>query len=98
MDLAAFMTGYNAQMDRFTLRRQGPSNAAALTSPQVQAEPAIAALSAQAPFAHVQRVGSKYWDAAASLGKIIATGNQHGTPLQTLLDQCVAGITAPANQ
>lgn len=98
LDLAAFMTAYEAQVDRFTMRRQGPSNVAALASPAVQAEPAIAAIIAQAPYADVQRVGSKYWDAAAALGKIIVNGNPEGIPLQTLLDNCVAGITAPADQ
>lgn len=98
MDLANFMTGYEAQLDRFRMRRQGPSNVAALASPQVQTEPAIAAITAQAPYADVQRVGSKYWDAAASLGKIIASGNPSGAELQTLLDNAVAGITAPAGQ
>lgn len=98
MDLAAFMTGYDAQIDRFTMRRQGPSNVAALSSTEVQREPAIAAITAQAPYADVQRVGSKYWDAAATLGKIIVSGNPDGTPLQTLLDKAVAGITAPADQ
>ncbi len=98
MDLAAFMTDYNAQVDRFRLRRQGPSNVAALSAPEVQSEPAIAAIIAQSPYADVQRVGSKYWDAAASLGKIIVSGNPEGKSLQTLLDNCVAGITAPADQ
>ncbi len=98
LDLANFMTGYEAQLDRFRLRRQGPSNVAALASAEVQTEPAIAAISAQAPYADVQRVGSKYWDAAASLGKIIASGNPEQLPLQTLLDNAVAGITAPAGQ
>lgn len=98
MDLAAFMTAYDAQVDRFRLRRQGPSNVAALASSEVQGEPAIAAIVAQAPYADVQRVGSKYWDAAAALGKIIVNGNPEGIPLQTLLDNCVAGITAPADQ
>lgn len=98
MDLAAFMTGYDAQVDRFTMRRQGPSNTAALSSSEVQSEPAIAAIVAQSPYADVQRVGSKYWDAAAALGKIIVSGNPGKTDLQTLLDNCVAGITAPADQ
>lgn len=98
MDLAAFMTAYDAQVDRFVMRRQGPSNLNALNAPEVQAEPAIAALAAQAPYADVQRVGSKYWDAVASLGKIIVSGNPENIPLQTLLDNAVAGITAPADQ
>ena len=98
LDLADFMTARDAQLDRFRLRRQGPSNISALADPEVLAEPAIAAITAQAPYADVQRVGSKYWDAAASLGKIIASGNPAGTDLQTLLDNAVAGITAPADQ
>lgn len=98
LDLASFMTAYDAQVDRFAMRRQGPSNVAALASPEVQAEPAIVAIISQAPYADVQRVGSKYWDAAAALGKIIASGNPDGIDLQTLLDNCVAGITAPADQ
>lgn len=98
MDLAAFMTAHDAQVDRFRLRRQGPSNIAALSDPQIQAEPAIAAIMAQAPYADVQRVGPKYWDAAAALGKIIVSGNPDNRDLQTLLDNCVAGITAPADQ
>ena len=80
------------------MRRQGPSNRAALASAEVQAEPAIAALNAQAPYVDVQRVGSKYWDAAAALGKIIVNGNPDNIALQTLLDNCVEGITAPADQ
>lgn len=98
MDLAAFMTDQDAQLERFRMRRQGPSNTAALAAPEVQQEPAIAALIAQSPYADIQRVGSKYWDAAATLGKIIVSGNPEGLPLQTLLDHCVAGITAPADQ
>ncbi len=98
MDLAAFMTAKDAQVHRFQLRRQGPANVEALADPAVQAEPAIAAIVAQAPHATVQRVGSKYWDAAATLGKIIVNGNPDGTDLQKLVDNCVAGITAPADQ
>lgn len=98
MDLAAFMTARDAQLLRFRLRRQGPSNLEALSAPEVQQEPAIAAITAQAPYATVQRVGSKYWDAAAALGKIIVNGNPDDIPLQTLLDNCVAGITADASQ
>ena len=93
LELASFMTGYEAQMDRFRMRRQGPSNVAALASAEVQSEPAIAAIIAQAPHAHVQRVGSRYWDAAATLGKILVSGNPEGTPLQSLLDSAVRGIT-----
>ncbi len=98
MDFAAFMTNEESQVSRFAMRRQGPSNTKALASEVVQAEPAIAAIVAQAPYADVQRVGSKFWDTAAALGKIIVNGNPDGTDLQTLLDNCVAGITAAADQ
>ena len=98
MDFAAFMTNEDSQVSRFAMRRQGPSNTKALASEVVQAEPAIAAIVAQAPYADVQRVGSKFWDTAAALGKIIVNGNPDGTDLQTLLDNCVAGITAAADQ
>ena len=98
MDFAAFMTNEDSQVSRFAMRRQGPSNTKALASEVVQAEPAIAAIVSQAPYADVQRVGSKYWDTAAALGKIIVNGNPDGTDLQTLLDNCVAGITAAADQ
>ena len=98
MDFATFMTNEESQVLRFEMRRQGPSNIKALEADSVKAEPAIAAIVAQAPYADVQRVGQKFWDAAAALGKIVVNGNPDGTDLQTLLDNCVAGITAPAEQ
>ena len=98
MDFAAFMTNEQSQMSRFELRSEGPSNVTAAASEEVQKNPAIAALAAQAAYADVQRVGNKYWEAAAALGKIIVNGNPDGTDLQTLLDNCVAGITAAADQ
>lgn len=98
MDFAAFMTNEQSQLLRFQLRSDGPSNVAAAASEQVRANPAIAALAEQSAFAEVQRVGQKYWDSAAALGKIIVNGNPTGTGLQTLLDNCVAGITAPVGQ
>ena len=98
MDFAAYMTNEESQMSRFEIRSEGPSNVNAASSEAVQSNPAIAALAAQAAYADVQRVGNKYWDPAAALGKIIMNGNPDGTDLQTLLDNCVAGITAAADQ
>ena len=94
MDFAAFMTNEESQTLRFEMRSQGPSNINAAASDAVQANPAIAALAAQSAYADVQRVGQAYWDAAAALGKIIVNGNPDNIELQTLLDNCVAGITA----
>lgn len=98
MDFAAFMTNEQSQVLRFEIRRQGPSNITALAAESVQAEPAIAAIVAQAPYANVQRVGQPFWDSAAALGKIIVNGNPDNIDLQTLLDNCVAGITAQGLQ
>ena len=69
-------------------------DASGAASEKVQAAPAIAALAAQSAFSTVQRVGNKYWDPAAALGKILVNGNPDGIELQTLLDNAVAGITA----
>ena len=94
MDFAAFMTNEESQTLRFEMRRQGPSNINAASSEAVQANPAIAALAAQSAYADVTRVGQAYWESAAALGKIIVNGNPDNIELQTLLDNCVAGITA----
>ena len=49
MDFAAFMTNEQSQILRFEMRRQGPSNIAALASESVMAEPAIARITATRP-------------------------------------------------
>ena len=94
MDFAAFMTNEESQALRFEMRSQGPSNINAAASDAVQANPAIAALAAQSAYADVTRVGQAYWESAAALGTIIVNGNPDNIELQTLLDNCVAGITA----
>lgn len=94
MLFAAYMTNEESQLSRFEMRAQGPSNRIAFASDEVQASPAIVAINAQAPYSTIQRVGSKYWDPAAALGKILVNGNPDGIDLQTLLDNAVAGITA----
>lgn len=94
MLFAEFMTNEESQISRFEMRGQGPSNRIAFASDEVQASPAIVAINAQAPYATVQRVGNKYWEPAAALGKILVNGNPDGIELQTLLDNAVAGITA----
>lgn len=45
-------------------------NYAASNSDVVQADPAIAALAAQAAYATPQRVGNNYWDHAKTLGQM----------------------------
>lgn len=95
MRLAEYMTNYESQLSRFALRGQGPANIQAAAAPEVMADPAIAALSAQSAFARAQNVGPNYWAPADTFGAIMAAGNPEGTDLQQLLDQMVAGITAP---
>jgi arabinogalactan oligomer/maltooligosaccharide transport system substrate-binding protein len=61
----------------------------------VQSDPAQAAFAAQLPFAGLQIIGGNYWTPTETLGTIIIQGNPDNVPLQTLLDNAVAGITAP---
>lgn len=74
-----------------------PSNVNAAASESVQANPVVAALATQSQFASAQSlsVGGNYWTPTETLGNILANGNPDGTALQTLLDDTVAGITAP---
>lgn len=95
MLLAEYLTNEASQTARFEARGLGPANTAAATSPAVQANPAIAALAAQAAYATPQRVGGNFWSPAETLGQILASGNPDGTDLQELLDTTVEGITAP---
>lgn len=64
----------------------------------VQSAPAIAALAEQSSYATLQRVGANYWSSAASLGEILASGDTQGKTTQQLMDDAVAGITAPVAQ
>lgn len=95
MLLAEFLTNEDSQKARFEARGLGPANSAAAASPEVQANPAIAALAEQAAYATPQRVGGNFWSPAETLGQILASGNPDGTDLQQLLDTTVEGITAP---
>lgn len=95
MLLAEYLTNEASQTARFEARGLGPANIAAATSEAVQANPAIAALAAQAAYATPQRVGANFWSPAETLGQILASGNPDGTDLQELLDTAVEGITAP---
>ena len=94
MKLARFLTGEEYQLKRFELLGECPVNMAAAKSEEVQSNPAVAALDAQAPFASIQRIASPYWDASAMFGVTIAGGNSGGRNLQELLDEMVEAITA----
>ena len=92
--LAEWITDEENQRLRFQMRGQGPANAAAAASPEVQASPAIAALLAQSEFSQLQRVGGKFWDPVAAFAGNMAAGDPGGTPLQAQLDRLVEGVTA----
>jgi arabinogalactan oligomer/maltooligosaccharide transport system substrate-binding protein len=95
MLLADFLTNYDNQVRRFNERNQGPSNIAASEIEAVQSDPALAAIAAQAAFATPQVIGGNFWAPSETLGEIITLGNPDNIDLQTLLDNAVAGITAP---
>ena len=92
--LAEWITSEENQRLRFELRGQGPANASAANSPEVQAAPAIAALLAQSEFSQLQRVGGKFWDPVAEFAGNMARGNPSGADLQAQLDRLVEGVTA----
>ena len=98
MMLADYITNEDNQAKRFNDRQLGPSNIAANESEAVQSAPAIAALAEQSDYATLQRVGANYWSSAESLGEILASGNTQGKSTQQLVDDAVAGITAPVTQ
>ncbi len=92
--LAEWIISEDNQRLRFQLRGQGPANASAAASPEVQASPAIAALLAQSEFSQLQRVGGKFWDPVAEFAGSCARGNPSGASLQAQLDHMVEGVTA----
>ena len=95
MMLADYITNEENQAKRFNDRKLGPSNIKVNESEAVQNAPAIAALAAQSEYATLQRVGANYWSSAQSLGEILASGDTQGKTTQQLMDDAVAGITAP---
>ena len=98
MMLADYITNEDNQAKRFNDRKLGPSNIKVNESEAVQNAPAIAALAAQSDYATLQRVGANYWSSAQSLGEILASGDTQGKTAQQLMDDAVAGITAPVAQ
>ena len=87
MVLAEYITNEASEAQIAEATGEGPANTAAAAN---VSSPALSALSAQAEFADLQRVGDAFWDPAASLGKSLAKG---GSDVQKLLDDAVEGIT-----
>lgn len=95
LKLADWITNEENQVKSFELRGNGPSNINAAASEAVQANVAIAAFAKQQQWAAVQTVGSNFWSATETFGQTLQDGNPENVDLQTLLDNMVAGITAP---
>lgn len=92
MILADYVTNEANETLRFEERAQGPANIAAL---EAASSPALTAVVEQSEYASLQRVGSNYWASAETLGQICVNGNSDGKDTQALVDDAVAGITAP---
>ncbi len=82
MLLADFVTNEENEELRFKERAQGPSNTNALAA---ASSPALTAVVDQSEY-------------AKALGSICVNGNPDGKDTQTLVDDAVAGITAPVTQ
>lgn len=93
--LADWLTNEQNQTLRFQMNGQGPSNTKAAESDAVKTDVAIQAVIAQSEFGELQRVGNSYWDATATFGNALASGNPEHKKLQQLMDDLVAGITKP---
>ena len=92
--LAEWITNEASQKLRFQLRGQGPSNANAAASEEVQGSPAIAALLEQSEFSSLQRIGGNFWDPVSAFTSGILEGSISGKNLQEQLDNMVTEITA----
>ncbi len=95
LKLADWLTNEQNQIKSFEMRGNGPSNINAGKSEAVLANVALAAFYAQQQWAEVQYVGGNYWTPMETFGKILVEGNPEGKSLQELLDNAVAGVTAP---
>jgi len=91
MLLGEYLTNEESQTKIALATGEGPSNLVAASSSEIASAPALAALSEQAEFADLQRVGDNYWAPAATLGQTLVEGSY--TDAQKLLDEAVAGIT-----
>lgn len=90
--LGQWLVNEENQLKRFEVRGEGPANKAAAAAPQVQQSYAIAALSRQTEFGHLQRVAESYWDPMYRLGNTLCAKNVDHRNMQTLLDETVKEI------
>ena len=96
MLLAEYLTNEQSQKTIGIATGEGPSNIKAAASEEITSAPALAALTEQANYADLQRVGNNYWDPAAALGETLVEGTYKDA--QSVLDKAVEGITQPASE
>ena len=84
--LAQYLTGEKAQMERFEELAWGPSNLTDQASEAVQANPGLAALIAQSPYAVPQgQIHGSWWDIAKVIGEDVKNATDDAG-LQAALD------------
>ncbi len=92
--LAQYLTGKEAQMERFNTLSWGPSNSEDQNSPEVQANPGLAALLKQAPYSVPQgNIEGSWWDIAKVIGDDVKAATDEAG-LQAALDNYAAKIDA----
>jgi len=92
--LAMWLTNEDNQLKRFRERGEGPSNAKVALMEEVQQSEAIAALSAQSKYGHLQRVNAKYWEPMYQFGISVSSQIYGADEMQGLLDDTVEKIMA----
>lgn len=97
--LANYLTGEKCQLERFNVAAWGPSNLKAAQDQSVQANPALAALLAQAPYARPQgAIPGAWWDFAKTLGSVAAAAGLDDTAaLQAGLNSYQESLEAVIN-
>ena len=89
--LAQYLTGEAAQLERFNSVGWGPSNVKAQASDAVKSAPHLSALIAQNAYSRPQgQIHGSWWDIA----KVIATSIKDGGDLQAALDNYKASMEA----
>lgn len=91
--LADWFTNEQNQTIRLEQNDQGPANIVAASSDALANIPALVAVTDQAQYGTLQRVGNSYWDAMSTFGDTMATGNPKGLELQDIMDTLVEDIT-----
>lgn len=93
MKVAMWLTNAKSQNLLFEATGECPANTILAASPIIQKSPAVMALSEQAKYSTVQRVGLSYWDPSRILGVVLSEGgNMSDSDIQMHLDTTVRKI------